>query len=106
MNDRQKFIVQGGKTLAGSIRPAGNKNEALPLLAASLLTEESLILHNIPQILDVFSMNQILQFLGVEISYLKQNSQQLKATNIKKKNLELHQNYNVKKYNASFSYLG
>ena len=50
MNDRQKFIVQGGKTLAGSIRPAGNKNEALPLLAASLLTEESLTLHNIPQI--------------------------------------------------------
>ncbi len=99
MTNGQKFIVQGGRTLSGSIRPAGNKNEALPLLAASLLTEENLILHNIPQILDVLSMNKILEILGVEISHFEQNSQQLKAVDIKKISLPVELCQNIR---ASF----
>ena len=83
MSNREKFIVQGGCSLTGSIKPAGNKNEALPLLAASLLTEESLTLRNIPQILDVFSMNQILQLLGVKINLLEGHTQKLQADKIK-----------------------
>ena len=45
-----KFIIEGGVSLNGEVTPAGNKNAALPLLAAALLTEEPIILRNIPQI--------------------------------------------------------
>ena len=48
-----RFIVEGGTPLRGEIRPAGNKNAALPLIAASLLTDEPVTLHNVPRIRDV-----------------------------------------------------
>ena len=48
-----KFVVQGGRSLNGSIRPAGNKNAALPILAATLLTDEEVTLENVPDIKDV-----------------------------------------------------
>jgi len=66
----EKFIVTGGKSLQGEITPAGNKNEALPLLAAILLTEEPVILHNLPAIGDIESMKRILEGLGVSIRSL------------------------------------
>jgi len=50
------FIIEGGHALRGSIRPIGNKNAALPMLAACLLTEEPITLHNLPQIGDVRTM--------------------------------------------------
>ena len=46
----QKFIVEGGVNLSGSITPSGNKNEALPVLAAALLANKPVIIHNVPQI--------------------------------------------------------
>src|SRR6476659_6321313 len=49
----EKFVIEGGVPLCGTIRPAGNKNAALPLLACSLLTDEQVVLHNVPQIRDV-----------------------------------------------------
>ena len=61
------FIIEGGHALDGSIRPTGNKNAALPLVAACLLTDEPVILHNLPAIGDVTTMLQILAELGVEI---------------------------------------
>ena len=57
----ETFIIEGGHRLAGDVTPAGNKNAALPLLAAVLLTEGEVILHNVPRIGDVGTM---LQFLG------------------------------------------
>jgi len=53
----QKFIVEGGVNLSGSITPSGNKNESLPVLAASLLAKKPVIIHNVPEILDI-SINQ------------------------------------------------
>ena len=61
------FIIEGGHPLRGKIRPIGNKNSALPLLAACLLTDEPLILHNLPEIGDVRTMLKILGGLGVAI---------------------------------------
>ena len=49
----QKFIVEGGVNLSGSITPSGNKNEALPVLAAALLTNKPVIIQNVPKILDI-----------------------------------------------------
>jgi UDP-N-acetylglucosamine 1-carboxyvinyltransferase len=63
-----KFIVTGGNKLQGRIVPSGNKNEALPVLAAVLLCEEPITLHNLPDIGDINSMKNILQGLGVTIN--------------------------------------
>ena len=61
------FIIEGGQPISGTITPIGNKNAALPLLAACLLTDEPVTLHNVPQIGDVRTMLQILESLGVEV---------------------------------------
>ena len=50
------FVIEGGYPLQGTIQPIGNKNAALPLLAACLLTEEPITLHNMPEIGDVRTM--------------------------------------------------
>jgi UDP-N-acetylglucosamine 1-carboxyvinyltransferase len=65
MYSMSQFIIEGGKPLAGTITVGGSKNAALPLLAASLLTEKSLELSNIPAILDVQHMVEILEAMGV-----------------------------------------
>ncbi len=63
-----KFVIEGGHPLAGNIRPVGNKNAALPMLAACLLSDEPITLHNLPLIGDVRTMLRILEEMGVAIS--------------------------------------
>ena len=74
-----KFLIQGGFPLNGEIIPSGNKNAALPLLAACLLTEEEVILYNVPNIRDVQDMLRLLESLGVEITDLGNNSWKILA---------------------------
>ena len=62
------FRVEGGHRLAGTIAPAGNKNAALPILAATLLTDEPVTLHNVPRIGDVEVLLALLEGIGVEVS--------------------------------------
>lgn len=62
------FVIEGGHPLQGAIRPTGNKNAALPLVAACLLTDDPVILHNLPAIGDVHTMLEILAGLGVQIA--------------------------------------
>ena len=69
-----KFIVEGGIPLHGSITPSGNKNEALPVLAATMLAQEPVILHNVPDILDIAIMRDLLASLGVEIKQIDKHS--------------------------------
>ncbi len=54
----QKFIVEGGFNLSGSITHSGNKNEALPVFAAALLTKKPVIINNVPEILDISIMKE------------------------------------------------
>ena len=61
------FVIEGGYPVQGTVRPIGNKNAALPLLAACLLTDDRLTLHNVPEIGDVATMLAILAQLGVEV---------------------------------------
>ncbi len=63
-----RFIINGRKELTGTFRPAGNKNAVLPMLAASLLTDEPVVLKNAPQIMDVRVMLDLLSSLGVTVS--------------------------------------
>jgi UDP-N-acetylglucosamine 1-carboxyvinyltransferase len=66
----EKFVIDGGVALSGSVVPAGNKNGALPILAASVLTEEEVVVRNVPKIDDVGAMLSLLEALGVKITWL------------------------------------
>jgi len=63
-----RFIIHGGRPLAGEIVASGNKNAVLPMLAACLLTDEEVVFDNVPMIRDVTSMLQVLEHLGAEVS--------------------------------------
>jgi UDP-N-acetylglucosamine 1-carboxyvinyltransferase len=69
----ERFIVEGGRRLEGTIRPGGNKNAALPILAACLLTDEPVTLRNLPDIQDVRVMLQIMEKLGSHVERLEKN---------------------------------
>lgn len=62
------FIIEGGQRLSGSITVEGNKNAALPLLCCTLLTDEPVVLSNVPRIRDVHTMISLLQELGVDVA--------------------------------------
>jgi len=66
----EKFVIEGGVPLSGTIVPAGNKNGALPIIAACLLTEDEVVLRNIPRIADVEAMTLILESLGARVEWL------------------------------------
>ena len=78
----EKFIIEGGYPLSGTVVPAGNKNAALPLIAASLLTEEEVVLRNVPRIRDVEAMLELLIRLGVKTCWLEDNVVSLKADEV------------------------
>ena len=75
----ERFVVEGGRRLEGTIRPGGNKNAALPILAACLLTDEPVLLRNLPDIQDVRIMLQILEGIGVTVERLERNVVRLHA---------------------------
>src|SRR3954447_4885212 len=77
-----KFLIEGGYPLSGTVIPAGNKNAALPVLAASLLTEDEVVVRNIPRIRDVEAMLDLLDHLGVEIEWRDDNVVALCAANV------------------------
>ncbi len=84
----ERFVIQGGRPLAGEIRPAGNKNAALPVLAAALLTDERVVLHNIPRIQDVQAMFCLLDDLGVSIEQLGDRDWALTTRDLRKVDLD------------------
>jgi UDP-N-acetylglucosamine 1-carboxyvinyltransferase len=66
----EKFVIEGGVPLSGTIVPAGNKNGALPILAACLLTDDEVILRNVPRIRDVEAMTLLLEQLGARVQWV------------------------------------
>jgi UDP-N-acetylglucosamine 1-carboxyvinyltransferase len=66
----EKFVIEGGMPLSGTIVPAGNKNGALPIMAACLLTGDEVILRNVPRISDVDAMAALLESLGASVTWL------------------------------------
>lgn len=84
----QIFTIEGGSPLNGSITPAGSKNAALPLLAACLLTDQPIILRNIPSIEDVMSMRKLMESLGVTFEDLEPHVWKIHAKDIEPTNLD------------------
>jgi UDP-N-acetylglucosamine 1-carboxyvinyltransferase len=78
----EKFVIEGGYPLSGTIVPAGNKNAALPALAACLLTEEEVVLNGIPRIRDVEMMLELLRRLGVKAEWREDNTVALRADQV------------------------
>jgi UDP-N-acetylglucosamine 1-carboxyvinyltransferase len=78
----EKFVIRGGVPLSGELTVAGNKNAALPILAASLLTEEELLLHRVPRIRDTEAQIALLERLGVEATWVADNSLRLCAAGV------------------------
>lgn len=76
------FIVEGGHRLSGEIEAQGAKNEALQVICAVLLTKEKVIINNIPDILDVNNLIQLMRDLGVEVEKLEEGAYSFKAEHI------------------------
>ena len=77
-----EFIVNGGRRLSGEIRPQGAKNEALQVICATLLTEEQVTIHNIPEIIDTFQLIELLREMGVEVERIGEGSYRFCARNV------------------------
>jgi len=82
------FFIEGARPLNGRIRAAGNKNSALPILAACLLTDAEVVLRNVPRILDVQTMLDLMADLGVEVDWLGDNDVRVQAANVTKTELD------------------
>ena len=76
------FIVEGGRSLQGSLTPLGAKNEALEVICATLLTPEVVTIHNVPDIADIRNLISLLADLGVKITKLKPNTYSFKADEV------------------------
>ncbi len=84
----EKFLIEGGHPLHGEMTPSGNKNAALPLLAACILTSEPVILRNVPAIVDVQNMRRLLESLGVQFDDLDEHTWKVQAREVKPANLD------------------
>ena len=83
-----RFIVEGGTPLRGEITAKGNKNSALPLIAASLLTSEPVTLRNLPRIRDVTGMLEIVNGLGATVEWLDPHAVKICAANVDKTTID------------------
>lgn len=84
----QKLVIEGGQPLSGTIVPAGNKNAALPCIAAALLSEEDVILENVPRIRDVDAMLALLENLGVTVEWRDDHELVLNAAGVNHQDLD------------------
>jgi UDP-N-acetylglucosamine 1-carboxyvinyltransferase len=84
----EKFHIEGGIPLKGEMTPSGNKNSALPILAATLMTGEPVILHNVPYIRDVNDMRHLIGSLGVRIENLQGSSWRITAATVRPADLD------------------
>src|SRR2546429_6443891 len=78
----ESFVINGGQPLNGRVTAAGNKNGALPILAACLLTSEPVVLHNVPRIRDVETMMALLADVGADVDWTGQNEVRVQAAEI------------------------
>src|SRR5919197_598852 len=82
------FVIEGKRPLSGHIRVAGNKNGALPILAACLLTREPVTLTNVPRIRDVDTMLALLADVGADVEWGGRNEVRVHAHDVRKRTLD------------------
>ena len=84
----ESFVIEGGRPLSGRVRAAGNKNGALPILAACLLTSEPVVLSNVPRIRDVETMIALISALGAEADWTGENEVRVHAADVSSHELD------------------
>ncbi|KKL07871.1 hypothetical protein LCGC14_2581650, partial [marine sediment metagenome] len=89
----EKFIVEGGHTLKGSITPSGNKNAVLPILAATLLTDAKITLYNIPRIKDVEVMVSLLESIGSSVVWTNDSTLEVETGLPSENNISINEEY-------------
>jgi len=83
-----QYIVEGGRPLGGTIRPSGNKNAALPIVAATLLTSEPVTLTNVPRIRDIETLVELIRSLGASIEWEGRNTLKVHAADVRPAELD------------------
>ena len=83
-----QYVVEGGRTLHGTIRPSGNKNAALPIVAAALISESPVHLENVPHIRDIETLIELVRSVGASIEWTAPNSLRISAPHITPKDLD------------------
>lgn len=83
-----QFVVEGGQRLSGTIRPAGNKNAALPIVAAALITDQPVVLENVPRIRDIETLVELLRTTGADCAWLASNTLRIHARELRAANLD------------------
>jgi UDP-N-acetylglucosamine 1-carboxyvinyltransferase len=86
--ERVQYIIEGGQRLSGSIEPSGNKNAALPIVAAALLTEHPVELTNVPRIRDVEALVELIRSVGAEAEWTGQNELRIHALVVRPADLD------------------
>jgi UDP-N-acetylglucosamine 1-carboxyvinyltransferase len=84
----ESFVIEGGRPLSGRIRAAGNKNGALPIIAACLLTREPVVLRNVPRIRDVETMIALIAALGADAEWTGANELRVHAAEVSSHELD------------------
>src|ERR671936_1713145 len=84
----ESFVIEGARPLNGRVRAAGNKNGALPILAACLLTAEPVVLTNVPRIRDVETMLELLADVGADVEWQGANELRVQASDVRKVELD------------------
>ncbi len=77
-----KYIIEGGHRLNGNIKPQGAKNEALQVISAVLLTSEPVTIHNVPNILDVKNLIDLLRAMNVKVEKIGEHSYRFQADDL------------------------
>jgi UDP-N-acetylglucosamine 1-carboxyvinyltransferase len=84
----QSFVIEGGRPLSGTVRASGNKNGALPILAACVLASEEVRLSNVPRIRDVETMVELLADIGADVEWTGPNEVRIDAQGVEKTDLD------------------
>src|SRR5258708_12030581 len=83
-----QYVVEGGHRLSGTIAPAGNKNAALPIIAAALLTEHPVTLQNVPRIRDTETLVELIRSVGASAEWKQRNTLAIHAKTIRAADLD------------------
>jgi UDP-N-acetylglucosamine 1-carboxyvinyltransferase len=83
-----QYVVEGGHRLSGTIRPSGNKNAALPIVCAALLTEHPVVLENVPRIRDVETLVELIASTGVDVTWTDRNTLSIHAKQVTSSRLD------------------
>lgn len=98
-----KYIIKGGKRLTGEVKISGAKNAAVGILAASLLTEDDVIIENIPDVWDINVMIDAIKVLGADVQRINRNTVKINSKNA---NLTELSNYDLGKMRATYYFVG